>query len=509
MILRPYQESSVNEAASMLASGKRKIIFQLPTGAGKTVCFSAISKRYIERSEKSVLILVHRIELLQQTRRTLFNHFNISSQPIVAGMKHIPPARVYIGMIETVFNRLHKLHNIGLVMPDEAHLANFFKVHDHFKTQFMIGFTATPISANKRKPLKDFYEDIVCSVQIPDLIKMGSLAQNITYAPRDVVDRASLTIKGGEFDDGIMAAQFSKPRYINNTVTAYKNYAPGTKGLIFNVNIDHSKQVDAAFKIAGLDSRHIDGTTSSIERKHTLQWFENTPGAILNNVGIATTGTDIPSIEAIVVNKSTMSMPLLSQMEGRGGRPTESKSAFAIIDMGGNTMVHGDWDSPRDWKELFHNPPRGRSSAGVAPVKYCPQCDAIIAAQARECIHCGYLYPAKEIELEEELSDFVIVTKGIDVRRVIDDNRQRKEYYPFFAIGKKMATDARKTIPHMNDEIAGFILDRYLVLTKEWCHETGKKFNQWHQDRAKEHLYNELAGQYKNWQNPLTKNVAA
>jgi len=503
MILRDYQTKFVEDLAVMLASGKRKIIASLPTGSGKTVCFSAISKRYIDRSEKSVLILVHRVELLQQTRRTLFNAYNISAQVIVAGMKHVPPARVYVGMIESTMRRIPG--NVGLVIIDECHLAHFFKIHDNFQTQFMIGFTATPLSANKKKPLKDYYEDIVCSVQIPELIKMGSLCQNITYAPRDTVDRASLTIKNGEFDDTIMAAQFSKQRYIENTVKKYKKYAPGTKGLIFNVNIDHSKQVNNAFIIAGHNSKHLDGNMSATERRNILQWFETTPGAILNNVGIATTGTDIPSIETIIINKSTMSMTLLSQMEGRGGRPIESKSAFTIIDMGGNTMVHGDWDSPRNWSGLFHNPPKTRDKEGVAPVKYCPQCDAIIASQSRTCKYCGYEFPAKEQELEEELSDFVIVTKGIDVRAVIADNRQRKEYYPFFKIGKDIAIEAKKSIPRMSDEIAAFILARYELLAKEWCHEVGKRYNQWHQGRAKEHLFNELAERFKGWENPIKK----
>jgi len=497
MTLRPYQESAVLEASTMLASGKRKIIFHLPTGAGKTVCFSAISKRYIDRSNLSVLILVHRVELLQQTRRTLFNAFNISAQVIVAGMKYVPPARVYVGMIESTMRRIP--NNVGIVILDEAHLAHFFKIHDSFPTQFMIGFTATPISANKKKPLNKYYEDIVCSIQIPELIKMGSLCQNITYAPRDTVDRASLTIKNGEFDDSIMAAQFSKPRYIENTVKAYQKYAPGTKALIFNVNIDHSKQVNNAFIIAGLNSKHLDGNMSSTERRNILQWFETTPGAILNNVGIATTGTDIPSIETVMINKSTKSMPLMGQMCGRGGRPTESKSAFAIIDMGGNTMEHGDWDSPRDWTDLFHNPPRSRDKAGVAPVKSCPKCDAIIAASTRTCKFCGYEFPTKEMELEEELSDFVIVTKGINVKQVIESNRERKEYFPFFKIGKDIA----KAVPRVDDEVAAFALARYEALAKEWCHEVGKRYNQWHQERAKEHLYNELAERFKNWENPL------
>lgn len=508
-MLRHYQNKFVENISIKLAEGKRKVVAQLSTGGGKTQCFSAISHRYTAKSPKSVLILVHRKELLQQTRKTLFNAFNISSQVIVAGMKYIPPAKVYVGMIESVMRRIPQIKDIGLVIIDEAHIAAFNKIHVHFPTQFIIGFTATPLSANKKHPMNEFYEDIVCGVDIPELIKDGHLCQNITIAPKDTVERSKLTIKNGEFDDHFMGQVFSKPRYINNTVQSYLKYAAGTKAIVFNVTMDHSRAVNDAFILAGLPSRHLDSTMSATERMHTLNWFKHTPGAILNNVGIATMGFDEPTIETVIVNSSMMSMPLWLQKCGRGSRPTETKSMFRILDMGENWCTLGDWDMQRDWEGMFSPPPRARDKAGVAPVKHCPGCDAIIAVQARECQHCGYLFPAKEQELEQELGEFVVVTSGIDVRAVIEANRARKEYYPFFKIGKDIAISAAKSIPRMDDEIAGFILAKYESLAKEWCHAVSKKYNQWHQERAREHLYNELAERFKKWENPLKKQEAA
>lgn len=422
--LRPYQEKLVYDTSMKLAEGHRKLVVQLATGGGKTICFAAITNRWLLRQSSSVLILVHRKELLQQTRRTLFNVFGISAQPIVAGMKHIPPAKVYVGMVESAHRRTRKLQNIGLVIIDEAHLANFFKIHDLFPVNekgegaFVLGFTATPYSANKKKPLKNYYEDIITTIQISELIRLGSLCQNITFAPKDVVERAALTVKGGEFDEGFMAAQFSAPRYVENTVKAYQKHADGTKAIVFNVNIDHSKQVDAAFKLAGYNSRHLDGCMSSTERANILKWFETTPGAILNNVGIATTGTDIPSIETAIMNRATKSPILWLQCTGRASRPLPTKNTFIIIDLGSNAVELGDWSDDRNWNDIFHNPPKPRKTEQVAPCKSCPQCDAIIAASARVCKFCEYEFPVKEAGPEEELSDLVIFTKGIDARWV-------------------------------------------------------------------------------------------
>ena len=511
--LYDYQEKLIYEAAKYFADQmplveqgreKKALLAQAPTGAGKTVIFSAICHRWLEKQDTSILILVHRQELLTQTRRTLYDNYKIKAQPIIAGMKHIPPAKVYVGMIESTYKKVNKIPTgIGLCIIDEAHLANFFKVHEPLKAlakpPFILGFTATPYSANKKKPLKDYYSDIITTVQINELIKRGRLCQNITRAPKDTVDRSELAMKGNDFDEGLMGIKFSAPKYVNNTVKAYEKFAPGTKAIVFNCTVDHSIQVMNAFLLAGYKCKHIDGSTSKTERRQVLSWFSSTPGAILCNVGIATTGTDIPRIQTVVMNRSTKSNITWLQCTGRGGRVHASKAIFNIIDMGGNAVVLGDWSDDRDWENIFHNPPKAKDKQGVAPCKSCPACDAILAATARSCKYCGYEFPSKEQEMEEELGEFVVVTKGVDVHSLMEANKERKEYYTFFEIGRQLAISAKQTIPAMTEENAEFILSKYYEKGEEWCREAGKIWNQWHMDRAKETLWRELQDRFKKW----------
>lgn len=503
MQLREYQETFATNLAQALAAGKRKVVGQLPTGGGKTVVFSAISNRYISKSSKSVLILVHRKELLQQTRKTLYNAFGIVAHPIVSGVKYIPPSPVYVGMVESVNRRISRINNIGLVIIDEAHIAAFNKIHQFFPEQFIIGVTATPQASSRKNPMKNHYDDIICSIDIPELIASGFLAQNITIAPKEVVNRAELAVKGGEFQDGFMAEKFSAPKYIQSTIHAYEKYSRGKKTIIFNVTVEHSLRVTEAFRIAGYNCRHIDGTTPKHEREAAFLWLKNNPDAILCNVGIATTGFDEPTIETVIVNKATMSMPLWLQMSGRGGRITETKSAFTIIDMGGNATTHGDWCDGRDWNDIFHNP-RKPGKSQVAPVKSCFQCDAIIPVSAKTCKFCGYVYPTEEIQDENNvMKDFIVVTKGIDVRAVIEAHKEKKEYYPFFLIGKQIAVEAKNNSKTLGPKELEVVLKTLHDLTKQWCHEKGKSFNQWHREKAEENLYVELAKLYKSWTPPV------
>jgi len=496
MELRDYQIKLTDDVIRKLS--KRKVIAQLATGGGKTVCFSSITKRYIDKHEKSVLILVHRKELLQQTRRSLHNAFNLDCQVIIAGMKSIPYSKIYVGMVETVKRRIDQLHNIGMIIIDEAHIANFNLIHNHFPESYFIGFTATPLAAAKDKPLKNYYNDIVCGVDIADLIEIGSLCANETYAAKDAVNRKELAIKAGEFDNKLMGIEFTKQHHVNNVVTIYKQKAEGTKAIVFNVNIEHSLKVTNAFIQAGYNCRHFDGETDSNERTEVLSWFENTPGAILCNVGIATTGFDEPSIETVIVNRSTMSMPLWLQMTGRGSRPTEFKKTFTIIDMGGNAATHGDWCDKHNWEYLFWNPPK--KGEGVAPVKDCPQCMRILHIKIMVCPECGHEFPPPKPKIEEELSEFILVTKNTSVLDIIHECRFNQEYRAFFILAEAFARELKYTNKDLNQEKFIFTLGLLQDKHREWCWAKGKKYDQWHQNLTRTKFIEELQKHYKKWE---------
>lgn len=513
--LRKYQEELLAKIALELTK-KRKLCVQLATGGGKTVIFSAICKKYIEKSNKSILILVHRKELMLQTQATLYSMYNIKAFLIKAGTRYIPQYGVYIGMIESVFTRVKRLENIGMVIIDEAHIGSFHKIHDHFIEQYILGFTATPISSNKKKPLNLFYDDLICGVDIPELIALGFLSQNITRSPKNIVDRKTLKVKNGKFDDEFMGEIFKKPKNINNTVEEYKRWCIGQKTIIFNVNVSHNKAVCDAFLAAGYKCLQLSCYDSNEDRRRVIDEFKNTPNGILCNVGIFTAGFDEPTIKNVIINKATLSLSTWLQSTGRGARVTENKNTFNIIDMAGNAITHGDWSDVRDWKNIFLNPNKSKNTENIAPVKTCPKCDGIVHASLKVCKLldendqiCGYIWPEKKEAQEKEMGDFIIITKNINPLRIIAENENRKDYFTFFKIGEQLANDAKKTIPPpMDDVCANKILEKYLEYGKIWAKAINEKrenkitFNQWHKNLAENHLFTELEKKYTEWKRP-------
>lgn len=474
--LRDYQHKAIEDARGLLRKGIKSFLIQLPTGAGKTVVFSSIAKSFISRSSGRILIVVHRKELRKQAANTLSELFELPVFEILPGSKYVPDRNIYVGLVQTVKNRLHKLPPIDLVIIDEAHLNHFKKIHDNIAGDpIFIGVSATPISASKKHPTKDTYSDIVVGPQIKRLISDGALSQNYTYAPKMSIDRDQFRKDNrGDFLESDMAEAFSKQKNIKTCRIAYEKHSLGHKTIIFNVNIEHSYKVVEEFIEAGHTKiRHVDGKTKTQDRERIFDWFAKTDGAILCNVGIATMGFDEPTIETVIVNRSTTSIPLWLQMTGRGSRVTDTKKKFNIIDLGGNAANLGDWNADRDWHHLFHNPDKP-GKGGIAPVKSCPECDAIIAARTLTCPYCFHEMESMEKEeFEVIMEEFEMVTKDIVVQKEINFSKSRgfKKYHSFFNILEKIAKQYK---PEIHEQVMEAVHEK----AKEWNNKEGNHYTQ-------------------------------
>ena len=339
-----------------------KLLYQLPTGGGKTVIFSEITRKYIADKGKKVLILTHRIELASQTS-TMLSEFGVANMIIDSKVKEVSAAddhNCYVAMVETLNNRLQEkvvsFDNLGLIIIDEAHYNSFRKLFKYFENQFVLGVTATPLSSNIKLPMKDSYQELICGSSIGYLVEQGFLAKATTYTydvslgSLKVGINGDYTVKSSEMLYGNILMQ-------NKLLYAYRERCVKKKTLIFNNGINTSKQVFATFYEAGFENiKHLDSKMGKPERREVIDWFRDTPGAILTSVGILTTGFDEPSIEAIMMNRATKSPTLYYQMIGRGSRKLPTKSDFTVVDLGNNAARFGLWTADVDWQKIFKAP---------------------------------------------------------------------------------------------------------------------------------------------------------
>lgn len=506
---RPYQQKCIEEIIAFAAKGTRKIAVQLATGGGKTVIFSGLTKRFtVKYTNHRVLIAVHRDALMWQTVKAL-KRSGIEAGVLIAGytspvrevngfMVPFNGAQVIVCMVETLHNRFKKYQNylggIGMLIVDECHIANFNKIYDHFPQSLIVGFSATTISADKRKPLNLFFDEIVSPVTIRELIDGGYLAKNITITAKGTVRRKDLKMKGGDFDEEEMAKRYSAPKHIENTVKNYEKYAMGLKTIVFNCNKEHSRKVTEAFVNHGYNARHIDSDAGDEERIETLSWFANTDDAVLCNVGLYTTGFDEPTIRAVVPNRSTASRPLWLQMCGRGSRPIQDvKDTFLIIDMGDNVGLHGDWCDDYDWKDAFYNPEKVGPKKGGGPQKLCADCDAMIPLQTKTCPYCGCNL-AKEVEYDTAKAELAVLTSGVNIDALIAKNIAYKPYTTLHQIKRTLIARFRDKYKHLTcaQNVRDLLNERYQEYVKDWCSKQGKPYDHQHKWMTRKWLMDEL-----------------
>lgn len=103
-LLRDYQATAVDQLREAMRRGHRRVCFQLPTGAGKTIVFAAIATSANARARRT-LILVHRRELIRQTLEKL-HLFGLEAGVVAAGWPADPEQPIQVASVATLARRL-------------------------------------------------------------------------------------------------------------------------------------------------------------------------------------------------------------------------------------------------------------------------------------------------------------------------------------------------------------------------------------------------------------------
>ena len=393
--LYDYQAKLVSDLRKGFRKNKR-IIGQLPTGGGKGVILSEIARLSIAQG-KVVCISCHRIEIFQQ----IFEHlrsFGIFPSIIAQGHYPMGGAQCYLSMVETVCRRMNKgliEHlNIDFFILDEVHFGSYHKLVVELDC-YVLGFTATPKSTGSPE-LKEYFDDLICGPKLSELIGLGRIVPVKTYSID--YDFNKVKMKGKEYDDRALFAEFKKPKLWEGAVNSYIKNARGLQALCYCVNIEHSNSTTLQFREHGINAAHVDGKTDIDTRNRIFDMYRDGSLDIICNVGIATTGTDLPNTRCIIQNFATTSLVKHVQTMGRGGRPDEGKEIFVGIDMGRNYVRHGEFGEDIDWVHIFEHPAAVISKESKRSKRECDECGAVIKFHLQQCPYCGDFISKKDIE---------------------------------------------------------------------------------------------------------------
>jgi len=362
--LRPYQldaDARTREALKRLrAVGKRPaVLVVMPTGGGKTVLFAeGIIARAVKKSS-SAWVVVPKNQLVKQTSRKL-DSIGIPHGIIQAdSWRTNYAAPVQVCSIWTLVRRLDNLaHNRPhVVVWDEAHHIaegnSYAKVLDWLGPSVVsVGYTATPCRLDG-KGLGSAFEEMIVATDIADLTAQGFLVPARVFVAAKGPDLDGVRKCGGDFNQKQLGERMGTSRILGDIVVEWSKHGEGRRTVCFAVNVDHSQQIVAAFKTAGIPAAHIDADTPDADRDRLIAALDAAEIKVLSSVGVFTEGFDLPSVGAVIMARPTASLSLYLQMAGRGVRPAKGIATAGedciFLDHAGNTVRHGFITDPRDW----------------------------------------------------------------------------------------------------------------------------------------------------------------
>jgi DNA repair protein RadD len=393
--LRDYQMSGVTDIRGHFARGAHRVLYQAPTGSGKTILFVFIVMNAVARGNR-VVILAHRQEIVDQIGAALTS-LGVPHGIIAAGHDETQ-APVQVASVATLVRRLDRLQDVDLIVIDEGHHAvagTWRKIVEAAPQAKILGVTAIPERLDG-KGLNDVFEMLVLGPTIRELIDGKYLSRFATYAlPRDL-DLSQVHTRAGDYAADQLTKVMSDAVVIGSAVEEYTRLCPGKPAIAFCVDITHSQLVAARFRRTGYRAAHVDGDTDKDERRALIAALGTGELQVLTNCRLISEGLDVPGVVAAILLRPTKSLALYLQQVGRALRPAPDKAKALVLDHAGNTYRHGPADAPHAWS--LEGRPKG---SGEAPVYRCQKCGALNPIAALRCSECGAMLrdPAPRIEV--------------------------------------------------------------------------------------------------------------
>lgn len=365
---RPYQADCISATRAALLE-VQSVLVVLPTGAGKSVIFSELTRTMGRRT----LVLANRGELIFQAARHIERaglEVSIEKAELHSGTNLFNRTPVVVASVQTMVSkngdklRMHKWKptDFGLIVCDEADLfcaPTFRKILDYFKSGNpdlkIFGCTASP-SRSDEKALRMVFERCAFKYGIMDAINDGWLVpvkalslrvedMDLSHIPTTAGDLNSAALAKvmegekplyGVAQAALEAAFYLEPNVLHGVhVSQWSKFlidhnTPPRSTLCFTVSVAQSEMLSEIFnRVVPNIAGWVCGATKEEERHATNERFKSGDLPILCNCGTHTRGVDVPRAE-VIVPKPTKSHALAIQMYGRGLRPPE---------VGGNSIV--------------------------------------------------------------------------------------------------------------------------------------------------------------------------
>ncbi len=403
---RSYQIRCLEKADEALLAGRRRMLFEMATGTGKTMTVALLIKRWLQAGVVSrVLFLADRIELARQAFEDFADYLRDYPISLLFNGKRSIEGQIVVGTLDTIASQLGSggfgHAHFDLVITDECH-RSIYNTHratlGHFDA-IHIGLTATPnpgelrwVSHHERRLVRSTYMFYDCWNSATEEGKptfaytlREGISEKFLADYRIYLAETRLTFEGIEWDDeqygfsawGKQIESEDRLKLIIDEYFRVEEERPQPhprKTIVFSVSDPQADILtrlfnkllpeEACLRIAAQANRSPGEVRQRFAEKITCYSNNSNPKPVIDafkfdplpviavSVDMLDTGFNHKEVENLVMLRPTASALKYAQMRGRGSRlcPRIGKTSFLIYDFVNN---HARFNDPG---QEYHRP---------------------------------------------------------------------------------------------------------------------------------------------------------
>jgi superfamily II DNA or RNA helicase len=327
-------------------NGKNTSLIVIPTASGKSeICITDLSKEYIKKSCKRILIMVPTTKVKEDWEnrvKVIKDYYE----------------KIDVLFYNTVFTHKNELPQdyYDYIIFDEAHHAqasNCKATIQYFNPKYLIGLTATDERLDNKK-LQEIFGNYDVKLTLKEAIEKGVVTNIRAYRLESNINLTEVRYNGKDYNNVDLERNIivnSRNELIAETIKKYfepkENFYK--QGIVFCVNKDHCQRVCEALKTQGITAEAVYG--GNRRNEEIFENYKNKKVQILCSCQLISEGWDSPQTELIVMARPTLSKVLYLQQIGRGLRKYPNKECLYLIDVVDN---YSSKLTPWSFNSLFH-----------------------------------------------------------------------------------------------------------------------------------------------------------
>lgn len=335
------QELALSALHQKREQGYQRGLVVLATGAGKTWLAAFDAK---QSNAKRVLFVAHREEILTQAQ-TAFTLLNLDVHTgLYNGNQKDEKANYLFASINTIGKKHHleqfSRDHFDYIVVDEFHHASavtYRALLAYFQPKFMLGLTATPERSDQADILSLCDNNLVFERNLVHCIDATILVPFEYHGIYDHdVDYQEIPWRNGKFDPKALDFAFATRQRAMHIYEGWQKTRQ-TRTLAFCVSKSHTEFMSEYFCNKGIRAVAV-YSDSKMRRNEALDQLKTGEIEVIFSVDLFNEGTDLPSIDTILMIRPTTSKILFLQQLGRGLRqsPETKKQKLVVIDFIGN-----------------------------------------------------------------------------------------------------------------------------------------------------------------------------